>query len=87
MPKKWIPLESNPEVITDFASRIGLDTKQWAFHDVFGLDEEVRQAAAHLCSCTFGYKAVVDFCGVHITCDKLQLALRVCMHAARCSAI
>uniref|UniRef100_A0A383W0T3 Ubiquitin carboxyl-terminal hydrolase n=1 Tax=Tetradesmus obliquus TaxID=3088 RepID=A0A383W0T3_TETOB len=41
MPKKWIPLESNPEVITEFASRIGLDTKQWAFHDVFGLDEEL----------------------------------------------
>jgi hypothetical protein len=49
MPKKWIPLESNPEVITEFASRIGLDTQQWAFHDVFGLDEEVKAAAADLC--------------------------------------
>lgn len=41
MPKKWIPLESNPEVMTEFASRIGLDTKQYSFHDIFGLDEEV----------------------------------------------
>lgn len=41
MPKKWIPLESNPEVITDFAGRIGLDTSKWAFHDVYGLDDEV----------------------------------------------
>jgi ubiquitin carboxyl-terminal hydrolase L3 len=52
MPKKWIPLESNPDVITEFASRIGLDTQQWAFHDVFGLDEEVKAAAAgpvHAC--------------------------------------
>lgn len=42
MPKKWIPLESNPEVMTEFAGRIGLDTQQHAFHDIYGLDEEVR---------------------------------------------
>jgi Ubiquitin carboxyl-terminal hydrolase, family 1 len=41
MPKHWIPLESNPEVITEFAGRIGLDSSAWAFHDVFGLDDEV----------------------------------------------
>lgn len=37
--KKWLPLESNPEVMTEFASRIGIDSSQYAFHDVFGLDE------------------------------------------------
>lgn len=41
MPKKWIPLESNPEVMTEFAGRIGLNTAQAAFHDIYGLDEEV----------------------------------------------
>jgi hypothetical protein len=41
MPKKWIPLESNPEIITEFAGRLGLDTAGVAFHDVLGLDEEV----------------------------------------------
>lgn len=35
-------MESNPEVMTEFASRIGLDTQQFSFHDIFGLDEEVR---------------------------------------------
>ena len=44
MPKKWIPLESNPEVMTEFASRIGLDTKQYSFHDIYGLDEEASAA-------------------------------------------
>jgi hypothetical protein len=43
MPKKWIPLESNPEVMTEFASRIGLDTQQYSFHDIYGLDDEVRR--------------------------------------------
>jgi len=43
MPKKWLPLESNPEVMTEFASRIGLDTSQVAFHDIFGLDPEVGE--------------------------------------------
>jgi ubiquitin carboxyl-terminal hydrolase L3 len=55
MPKKWIPLESNPEVITDFASRIGLDTQQWAFHDVFGLDEEVKQQQLACACITFAF--------------------------------
>jgi ubiquitin carboxyl-terminal hydrolase L3 len=45
MPKKWLPLESNPEVMTEFASRIGLDTSQVAFHDIFGLDPEVKRAS------------------------------------------
>lgn len=47
MPKKWIPLESNPEVMTEFAGRIGLDTQQHAFHDIYGLDEEVRWHCMH----------------------------------------
>ena len=38
MPKKWLPLESNPEVLNDFAASLGLDVAQFAFHDVFGLD-------------------------------------------------
>jgi ubiquitin carboxyl-terminal hydrolase L3 len=39
MGKKWLPLESNPEVISEFASRIGLDTSECGFYDVYGLDE------------------------------------------------
>jgi ubiquitin carboxyl-terminal hydrolase L3 len=38
--KTWVPLESNPEVMTAFARRLGMP-EQFAFHDVFGLDEEL----------------------------------------------
>jgi ubiquitin carboxyl-terminal hydrolase L3 len=39
--RSWLPLESNPEVLTEFAHKIGLDTTKHVFHDVFGLDEEL----------------------------------------------
>ena len=38
-PKKWLPLESNPDIMTQFAAQIGLDASKFAFCDVFGLDE------------------------------------------------
>lgn len=41
MGKKWIPLESNPEVLNEFASQLGLDVSQHAFCDVYGLDPEL----------------------------------------------
>lgn len=41
MGKKWLPLESNPEVMTEFAQLVGLDTARHAFYDVYGLDEEL----------------------------------------------
>lgn len=39
MGKRWLPLESNPDVLNDFVGKLGLDVSQYAFHDVFGLDE------------------------------------------------
>jgi len=39
MGKKWLPLESNPDVLNDFTSRLGLDVSKYSFHDVYGLDE------------------------------------------------
>ena len=39
-PKTWIPLESNPRVITAFARRLGMP-RALAFHDVLGLDDEL----------------------------------------------
>lgn len=41
MTKKWIPLESNPDVLNTYASNIGLDLAGHAFCDVYGLDEEM----------------------------------------------
>ena len=40
MEKKWIPLESNPEVFTKYAHELGLP-EQFGFVDVFSLDEEM----------------------------------------------
>ena len=39
--KKFIPLEANPDVLTRFAGKLGLNTKKLQFCDVFGLDEVV----------------------------------------------
>ena len=39
--KRWVPLESNPEVLTTFASALGLNTQVMTFHDVYGLDDEL----------------------------------------------
>ncbi|CAG8835087.1 32882_t:CDS:2 [Gigaspora margarita] len=37
---KWIPLESNPEVMNKYVHKLGLSS-QWAYTDVFGLEEEL----------------------------------------------
>ena len=47
MGKKWLPLESNPEVLNDFVNKLGYDTSKYAFCDVFGLDE-VRRPRFHV---------------------------------------
>lgn len=41
MPSRWVPLESNPEVLTKWASQVGLSTGVVEFSDVYGLDEDV----------------------------------------------
>ena len=38
MGKKWLPLESNPDVLNDFARKLGLETSRHSFHDVYGMD-------------------------------------------------
>ena len=47
MVKRWIPLESNPEVLNEFTSKLGLDTSKYSFTDVYGLDE-VCPAVTHV---------------------------------------
>lgn len=32
---KWPGFESNPDVLTSFAAKLGLDVNQWAFKDVW----------------------------------------------------
>ena len=44
---RWLPLESNPEVLNPFVRRMGLPA-DWGFADVFGLDPvRERLLAAH----------------------------------------
>lgn len=38
MGKRWLPLESNPEVLNEFASKIGMAQDKFKFCDVFGMD-------------------------------------------------
>ena len=38
---KWPGIESNPDVLNEFARKIGLDTSKFSFTDVLGLDEEL----------------------------------------------
>jgi hypothetical protein len=37
--KSWIPIESNPDVLSSFARKLGVDSSSYTFHDIFGLDE------------------------------------------------
>ncbi|PIK34742.1 hypothetical protein BSL78_28438 [Apostichopus japonicus] len=37
---RWIPLESNPEVMTKYMYKLGM-SKAWMFTDVFGLDPDL----------------------------------------------
>ncbi|KAK4055797.1 ubiquitinyl hydrolase 1 [Microbotryomycetes sp. JL201] len=38
---RWLPLESNPDSYTKWSAALGLDTRQWTFQEVYGLDEEL----------------------------------------------
>ena len=39
MPKHWLPLESNPDVINKYISEMGLDTKKTMFYDVMSTED------------------------------------------------
>eukprot|EP01023_Acetabularia_acetabulum_P002153 TRINITY_DN10827_c0_g2_i3.p2 TRINITY_DN10827_c0_g2~~TRINITY_DN10827_c0_g2_i3.p2 ORF type:complete len:245 (-),score=58.49 TRINITY_DN10827_c0_g2_i3:1175-1909(-) len=41
--KRWLPLESNPDVINQFVKKLGLDLSLFKFQDVYGLDDELLQ--------------------------------------------
>lgn len=60
MGKTWVPLESNPGVLTEFAAQLGLDAAAHSFSDVFGLDE----ARPALEGGTLEARVVVPSCAV-----------------------
>lgn len=46
----WLPLESNPEVFTDFAHKSGGLPKDWGWVDIFGLDRELLNMIPEPCA-------------------------------------
>lgn len=41
MPARWLPLESNPEVMNTYMQKLGVNTSKWNYVDVYGLDTEL----------------------------------------------
>ena len=48
MPKRWLPLEANPEVMNAFARHLGL-SDDFAFHDIYGFDDELLDFVPQPC--------------------------------------
>ena len=46
--QNWVGLESNPEVLTEYAHKLGVD-KSWGFADVVGLDEDSLSYVSEPC--------------------------------------
>jgi len=46
--ENWVGLESNPEVLTEYAHKLGVQ-KSWGFSDVYGLDEDALKAVPSPC--------------------------------------
>lgn len=46
----WLPLESNPEVFTDFAHKSGGLPKNWGWVDILGLDPELLNMIPEPCA-------------------------------------
>lgn len=52
MAPKWIPLESNPDVLNAYATKLGADLSEHSFSDVYGLDEVHSHFRPGLACCT-----------------------------------
>jgi hypothetical protein len=66
MTRTWIPLESNPEVLTEFAVKLGLDGSKWQFSDVFGLDPVgVQETRSMMLQAEFGTWHYEGICEKH----------------------
>jgi len=46
--ENWVGLESNPEVLTKYAHKLGVQ-ESWGFSDVFGLDDEALKMVPSPC--------------------------------------
>ncbi|ESN91597.1 hypothetical protein HELRODRAFT_185187 [Helobdella robusta] len=40
---RWLPLESNPDVMNKYIAQLGINNQDWQFCDVYSFDDEVLQ--------------------------------------------
>lgn len=73
MTKKWIPLESNPEVLNEFVAALGIDVSRYSFSDVFGLDEVSYLHQLYLTRC------ILLTCLGHSSSVRVVDCLRKCL--------
>ena len=53
--ENWVGLESNPQVMTEYAHKLGM-ASAWEFTDVLGLDEQMLKLVPEPCAgCIFLY--------------------------------
>ena len=41
--KQWEPIESNPDIFTNYAEALGFPTYGYRFHDILGFEPEMWQ--------------------------------------------
>ena len=42
--KRWLPLESDPQIFTQYAAGLGHPSERWSFHDIYGFEPEMWTA-------------------------------------------
>lgn len=75
--KKWVPLESNPDVLNEYAVKLGADLSQFQFCDVFGLDE-ASQLGGNLGQHLVGRAAAM--LATHLQASSLTVQLGLTCH-------
>lgn len=90
----WIPLESNPDMLTAFARRIGLETTDLVFSDCVSVDPELLfmvprpcRALIFLFPCANMYRAQGERVSAHPVSDKVYFMKQLVSNACGSIAV